>query len=61
MIENIKRVLIEDDGTALVEYALAAAITTAVMCAGVNLITSGLSVSVNDLSSALNANEVAGY
>ena len=61
MIDTLKRVLREDDGAALVEYAIAAAITSVAMYAGVNFLTGGLNVSVNDLSTTLHANEVAGY
>jgi len=61
MIDNIKRLLIEDDGTALIEYALAASIMSAVMLGGVSLITANLTTSVNDLAAQLNANEIAGY
>ncbi len=61
MIDNIKRILIDEDGTALVEYALAASLMSAAMLAGVSIITSSLTTTVNDLASQLNANEIAGY
>jgi Flp pilus assembly pilin Flp len=61
MIDNIKRLLIDEDGTALVEYALAASLMSAAMLAGVSIITSSLTTTVNDLASQLNANEIAGY